>query len=144
MGPEGSQGQEKDEESESAEEEDVHKETPNKDKEDGGLHNSAFAIARSATRMDKRGNGHSSVKSNQEDEREGYRTPGPWELRKEICRSRDMVYTTLHFLPKPEGDRCRPTASILPRLLTGQQAHSKVLAEARKVSVYVDITKNNF
>lgn len=143
--PEGSEKQEKKEESESAEGKKRHEERPNKDEGDGALHDSAFAIVRSATGMDRRGNGHSSIKSNQRDEREGCRTAGPWELRKESCRSRrsrDVVFTTLHLLPRSEGEQCRPTASTLPRLLTGQQAHSSVLAEARKVSVNVVITKN--
>ncbi|XP_044052620.1 E3 ubiquitin-protein ligase HERC2-like [Siniperca chuatsi] len=133
--PEGSEEQEKDEESESAEEEERHEEKPNKDEGDGALHDSAFAVARSATGMDRRGNGHSSIKSEQGYEREGCRTAGPRELRKEPCRrrgSRDVVFTTLHLLPKSEGERCRPTASSFPRLLTGQQAHSRVSAEARK------------
>lgn len=131
--PEGSEEKEKDEDSESADEE----ERPNRDEGDGVLHDSAFAIARSATGMDRRGNGRSSIKSNQGDEREDCRTAGPWELRKEPCRnrgSRDVVFTTLHLLPRSEGEQCRPTASSLPRLMAGLQAHSRVLAEAHKVS----------
>lgn len=141
--PDGSEGQ--DEESEDAEEEAIHNERPNKDEGDGALYSSVFAIARSATGMGKRGNGHSSVTSDQEDERGVCRTARSWELRKEICKSRgsrDVVFTTLHFLPRPEGEQCRPAASIFPRLVTGQQAHSKVLAETRKVSVDMVITTN--
>lgn len=90
--------------------------------------------------MDRRGNGHSSIISNQGDERESCRTAASWELRKEPCRSRgsrDVVFTTLHLLPRSEGEQCRPTASSLPRLLTGHQAHSRVLDEVRMVSVTV-------
>ncbi|XP_029295944.1 uncharacterized protein LOC115013638 [Cottoperca gobio] len=124
-GPEGSEEQENDEESESAEEE----ERPNKDEGDGALRDSAFAIARSSTGMDRRGNGHSSIKSDQRNKRESCRTVGPWELSR---RSTDIVFTTLHLLPRSEGEQCRPSASSLPWLLTGQQAHGPVLAEARK------------
>lgn len=141
--PDGSDGQ--DEESEGAEDEAIHNERPNKDEGAGALHNSAFAISRSATGVGKRGNDHSSVTSDQEGERGGCRTARPWELRKEICRSRgsrDVVFTTLHFLPRPEGEQCRPAASIFPQLVTEQQAHSKVLAETRKVSVDMVITTN--
>ncbi|XP_039658210.1 ultraviolet-B receptor UVR8-like [Perca fluviatilis] len=134
--PEGSEEYEKDEESESAEED----ERLNKEEGDGALHESAFAIARSATGMDRRGNGHSSIKSDQGDERESCRTAATWELRKEPCRSRgsrDVVFTTLHLLPRSEGEQCRPTASSLPRLLTGHQAHSRVLDEVRMVSLTI-------
>lgn len=145
--PERSEGQGKDEDSGCAKEEAIHKDGPNKDKGAGALHKSAFATARSATGMDKRGSSHSSVTSDQEDERKGCRTARSREPRKEIYRSRDVVFTTLHFLPRPEGQQCRPTASIFPRLVTEQQAHSKVLAETRKVSVDVSldtvITTNN-
>ncbi|XP_038560576.1 RCC1 domain-containing protein RUG3, mitochondrial-like isoform X1 [Micropterus salmoides] len=133
--PEGSEEQEKDEASESAEEEERHDERLNKDEGDGALHDSAFAIARSAAGMDRRGNGHSSIKSNQGDEREGCKTAGPWELWKEPCKSRgsrDIVFTTVHVLPRSQSERCRPTAGTLPRLLTGQQAHCRVLAEVHK------------
>uniref|UniRef100_A0A3B4V0V6 Uncharacterized protein n=1 Tax=Seriola dumerili TaxID=41447 RepID=A0A3B4V0V6_SERDU len=94
--------------------------------------------------MDRRGNGHSSITSDQEGRGRGCRTAGPLELRKEPLRSRtsrDVVFTTLHLLPRSEGEQCRPTASTLPRLLMGQQAHSRALAEAQKVSVNVIITK---
>ncbi|XP_026198460.1 uncharacterized protein LOC113150252 [Anabas testudineus] len=130
--PERSEGQGKDEDSGCAKEEAIHKDGPNKDKGAGALHKSAFATARSAIGMDKRGSSHSSVTSDQEDERKGCRTARSREPRKEIYRSRDVVFTTLHFLPRPEGQQCRPTASIFPRLVTEQQAHSKVLAETRK------------
>lgn len=141
--PDGSEGQ--DEESEGAVEEATHNETPNKAAGDGALHNSAFAKARSATGMCNRGSVHSSVTSDQEDESGGCKTARSWELRKEICRSRgnrDVVFTTLHFLPRPERQQCRPAASIFPRLVTAQQAHSKVLAETREVSVDMVITTN--
>ncbi|XP_034728148.1 uncharacterized protein LOC117945022 [Etheostoma cragini] len=126
--PEGSEEHKKDEESESAEEGERLK----KEKGDGAVHDSALAIARSATGMDRRGNGHASIKYNQGDEREICRTAASLELRKEPCRSRgtrDVVFTTVHLLPRSEGEQCRPTASSLPRLLTGHQAHSKVLDE---------------
>ncbi|KAI3372474.1 hypothetical protein L3Q82_022960, partial [Scortum barcoo] len=131
---EGSEEQGKDEDSESAEEE----ERPNRDEVDGALHDSAFAIASSATGMDRRGNGRSSIKSDQGDEREDCRTAGPWEPRKDLCRSRGsrhVVFTTLHLLPRSEGEQCRTTASSLPQLMTGQQAHKRVLAQSCKVSV---------
>lgn len=143
--PESSEEQEKDEKSESADEEEKHEERPNKDEGDGALHDSAFAIARAATGMDRRGNGHSSITSDQGNEREGCRAAGPLELRKEPRRSRasrDVVFTTLHLLPRSEGEQYKPTASTLPRLLIGQQAHCRVLAEAQLVSVSVVITKN--
>nr|XP_046242999.1 RCC1 domain-containing protein RUG3, mitochondrial-like isoform X2 [Scatophagus argus] len=133
--PEGSEEQEKDEESERAEEEERLEERPNKDEGDGALHDSAFAVARSAKRMDRRGNSCSSIKSDQGDVREGCWTAGLWGLRKEPCRikgSRDVVFTTLHLLPRSAGEQCRRTASSLPRLLTGQQVHSTVLAEVGK------------
>lgn len=138
--PEGSEELEKDEESESAEKE----ERPNKDEGDGALHDSAFAIARSARRTDRRGNGRPSIKCNQGDVREGCGIAGPWELRKEPCRGRDVVFTTLHLLPRSEGEQCRPTVSTLPQILTAQRAHGRVSvsAEDRKVSVNVVITKN--
>ncbi|XP_037634201.1 ultraviolet-B receptor UVR8-like isoform X2 [Sebastes umbrosus] len=120
-------------ESENEEEEERHEERPNKDDGDGVLHDSAFT--RSSTRMDRRGSVHSSIKSDQGDERESCRTAGSRELRKRTCRSRghrDIIFTTLHLLPRSEGEQCRPTASTLPRLQTGQQIHSRVLAEARK------------
>lgn len=91
--------------------------------------------------MDRRGNGRSSIKSDQGDERESYRTAGPWESMKEPRRSRDVVFTTLYVLPRSEGEQCRPAASSLPWLLTGQQAHGRVLDEAQKVSVNGVITK---
>ncbi|KAK2837410.1 hypothetical protein Q5P01_014622 [Channa striata] len=131
---EGSDEQEKDEESVSGEEEEIKNDRPKKDEGDGSLHSSAFAKAKSATGMDKTGNDHSSIKSDQEDEREGCRTTGPCELRKQIYRSRgsrDVIFTTLHLLPRPEGEQCRSTASALPRLLTGQ-AHSRVLTQPQK------------
>lgn len=142
-GLKGSEDQEKDDESESAEEEKKHQERPNKDEGDVALHDSAFAIARSATAMDSRGNGHSSITCDQGGGRRGSGTAGPLELRKEPLRSResrDVVFTTLHFLPKSEAEWCRPTACTLPRLLRGQQAHGRVLAEAQKVSADVFIT----
>ncbi|XP_073322767.1 uncharacterized protein [Pagrus major] len=126
--PEGPEKQEKVEEFERADEE----ERANKDEGDEALHDSAFAIVRSSAGMDRRGNGHSSIKSNQGEVKEGCRAAGPWELGKEPHRSRgsrDIVFTTLHLLPRSE--QCRPTSSTLPRLLTGQ-AHSRVSAEARK------------
>ncbi|XP_050931268.1 E3 ubiquitin-protein ligase HERC2 [Lates calcarifer] len=132
--PESSEEQEKDEKSESADEKEKHEERPNKDEGDGALHDSAFAIARAATGMDRRGNGHSSITSDQGNEREGCRAAGPLELRKEPRRSRasrDVVFTTLHLLPRSEGEQYKPTASTLPRLLIGQQAHCRVLAEAQ-------------
>ncbi|XP_067463736.1 uncharacterized protein [Thunnus thynnus] len=123
--------EEKHEERGSADEEELHKER-GKRKGDETLHDSAFAVARSTTGMDRTGNGRSSIKSNQGDEREGGRTVGPWEL-KEQCRrrgSKEVVFTTLHLLPKSEGRQFRPAASTLPRLLTGQQTHGRVLTEA--------------
>nr|XP_019949173.1 PREDICTED: uncharacterized protein LOC109633610 [Paralichthys olivaceus] len=108
---------------------------PNHDEGNGALPDSAFAGARSATGIDRRGNGRSSIKSDQGTEREGCRTEGPLELRKEPRRSRtsrETVFTTLHLLPKTAGEQCRPIASSLPRLLTKQQAQSRVLAEAQK------------
>ncbi|KAK2902231.1 hypothetical protein Q8A73_011977 [Channa argus] len=130
---EGSDEQEKDEESPSPEEEEIKNDRPKKDEGDGSLHSSKFATAKSATGMDRRGNDHSSIKSDQEDEKEGCKTAGPCELRKQIHRSRgsrDVVFTTFRLLPRPEGEQCRSTANNLPRLLTGQ-AHSRVLAQTR-------------
>ncbi|KAM7416502.1 hypothetical protein PAMA_018517 [Pampus argenteus] len=124
--PEGSEEQEKDEESGSAEEV-VCKERAKIDG-DEALRNSAFAVARSTTGMDRTGNGHSSIKSNQGDEREAGRTAGPRELRKERCRRRgnkEVVFSTLHLLPRSEGGHFRPNTSTLPRLLTGQQTHGR-------------------
>ncbi|XP_047185060.1 uncharacterized protein LOC118313456 isoform X2 [Scophthalmus maximus] len=130
--PQGSEEAGEDEESESAGNEENGEERPNNDEGDGALHDSAFAIARSATAMDRRGNDHSSIKSSQGTEREGCRTAGPLELRKEPCRaSRGTVFTTLHLLPKSAGEPCRPIAGTLPRLLTGQKSHSRLLAEAQ-------------
>ncbi|XP_051279711.1 X-linked retinitis pigmentosa GTPase regulator-like isoform X2 [Dicentrarchus labrax] len=127
--------QEKYKESKTAEEEERLDERPNKDEGDGAFHDSALTIARSAVRMDRRGNGQSSIKSNQGAEREGCRTAGPWETKKEPCRSRgsrDAVFTTLHLLPRSEEEQFRPNTSTFPRILTGQQAHSRVSAGARK------------
>ncbi|KAK5871323.1 hypothetical protein PBY51_004209 [Eleginops maclovinus] len=83
----------KEEESEIAEEE----ERPDKDEGDGALHDSTFAIARFSTGMDRRGNGHSSIKSDQGNGRDCCRTAGPWELRKEPCRSRDSLHHFVSF-----------------------------------------------
>ncbi|CAB1454960.1 unnamed protein product [Pleuronectes platessa] len=109
---------------------------PNHDEGNGAIPDSAFAGARSAPGIDRTGNGRSSIKSDQgQREREGCRTEGPLELRKDPRRSRasrETVFTTLHLLPKTAGDQCRPIASSLPRLLTGHQAHSRGLAEAQK------------
>lgn len=134
----GSEEQKKDEESESAEEKKKHEERPKKDKGDGALHDSAFAIARSATGMDRRGNGHSSITCDQGVERRGCGTAGPLELRKAPLRgkaSQALVFTTLHLLPKSKVEQCRPTACTLPRLPREQQAHGRVLTAAQKVSV---------
>ncbi|CAK6950123.1 probable E3 ubiquitin-protein ligase HERC2 isoform X4 [Scomber scombrus] len=128
--PEGSEEQEKDEESGSAEEEEVHKERA-KGEGDEALHESAFTVARSTTGMDRTGNRYSSIKSNQGDERDGGRTAGPWEL-KDWCRrrgSKEVVFPTMHLLPRSEGRQFRPTASTLPRLLTRQQTHGRILTE---------------
>ena len=129
-GPEEEEEEEKDEEC---------RKNPNHDEGNGALPDSAFAGARSATWTDRTGNGRSSIKSDQgQREGGGCRTEGPLELRKEPRRSRTSrgtVFTTLHLLPKTAGEQCRPIASSLPRLLTGQQAQSRVLAEAQKVSV---------
>lgn len=87
--------------------------------------------------MDRRGNGHSSIKTHQGDVTEGYRTAGTWDLRKELCTSRrssDVVFTTLHILPRTEREQWRSTAGMLPNLLTGQQTQGKVLAKVQKVS----------
>lgn len=130
--PESPEEHGKDDKSESA----VEEERPNKDEGDGALPDSAPAVARSAMGLSRRGNGHSSIKSDEGHVREGCKTGRPWELRKEPCRSRgsrDVVFTTLHLLPRLEGESCRPSSSTLPRLLTGQQAHSRVSAVARKV-----------
>lgn len=145
--PQGSEEQEKDKESGSPEEEEVHRERA-KGEGDGVLHHSAFAVARSTTGMHRTGNGHSSIKSNQGDEREGGKTAGLRGLRglrelRERCRrrgSKEVVFTTFHLLPRSEGGQFRPTASTLPRLPTEQQTHSRVVTEARQVSV--NITKN--
>lgn len=119
-------GQREDEASESTEEEDLKRETRCKSVKEGALRSSAF-------RTDKRRNGHSSVQSDLEEQREGCsRAARPRELSEERS-SRDVVYTTLHVLPRPEGERCRPSTSTLPRLPTGQQAHSKHLTEPQKV-----------
>ncbi|XP_027132478.1 probable E3 ubiquitin-protein ligase HERC2 isoform X3 [Larimichthys crocea] len=125
--PESPEEHGKDDKSESA----VEEERPNKDEGDGALPDSAPAVARSAMGLSRRGNGHSSIKSDEGHVREGCKTGRPWELRKEPCRSRgsrDVVFTTLHLLPRLEGESCRPSSSTLPRLLTGQQ----VSAVARK------------
>ncbi|XP_069556013.1 uncharacterized protein [Brachyistius frenatus] len=133
---EGSEEWQSDEESESAEKEEIYEQKPNKDEGDGVLHKAAFAIVRSAAGTDRRGNGHSSIKSDQGDGREACGTAGPWEPRNKPCRSRGsslhVVFTTLHLLPRLEGDQCRPTANTLPRLLTGQQAQSRILAGAQE------------
>lgn len=111
----------------------------NRDEGDGTSPTSAFAVAKSAT---GRRNGHSSIKPDRVDEKECCRTAQPWELRKEPRRrSKDVDCTTLHLLPRPQVEIYRSAASTLPRLLTGQQAHSRVLAEAQKVSVLVIIKK---
>ncbi|XP_034398310.1 probable E3 ubiquitin-protein ligase HERC1 isoform X3 [Cyclopterus lumpus] len=130
---EGSKDQKKEEESESAEEEEILEEKPHQVGGDEALHDSEFAVSRSSTGMDERGNDHSSVKSDHGDERERWRTARQWELRKEPWRSRgsrDIVFTTLHLLPRSEPSR--PTATTLPRLMTGQQVHSRALDEAWK------------
>ncbi|XP_068422589.1 uncharacterized protein [Clinocottus analis] len=123
--PEGSKDQAKDEESESGEEEDRLEKKAN---QVGGDE----AITRSSIGMDKRGKDNSSGKSDQEHERERWRTARPWELRKEPWRSRgsrDVVFTTLHLLPRAE--QCRPPATTLPQLMTGQ-VHRRVLDGVRK------------
>ncbi len=135
--PEASEEQKTDEGRERTEEEERHEERPKKDKGDEALHESAFAISRFATGMDRGGNGESSIKSYQRDVREGCRTARPWEPRREPGRSRksrDVVFTTLQLLPRSEGKQCRPTVSTFPQLMTGQQA--------QKVSVNVFITKS--
>lgn len=135
--PEASEEQKTDEGSESAGEEGRHEERPKKDEGDEALHDSAFAISRFATGMDRGGNGESSIKSYQRDMREGCGTARPWEPRREPGRSRktrDVVFTTLQLLPRSEGKQRRPTVSTFPQLLTEQQA--------RKVSVNVFITKS--
>ncbi|CAJ1068530.1 probable E3 ubiquitin-protein ligase HERC2 isoform X3 [Xyrichtys novacula] len=132
MRPEGSE-EGKSEESESPEE-DGHEDRPSKDRRDGALHDSAFAISRSTLGMDSRGNDHSLIKSDQGAERGAFRTVGPWETRKEPHRrgSTDVVFTTLHLLPRLKGEQCRPTAGIFPRLQTGQQARSRVSPVVQK------------
>lgn len=96
--------------------------------------------------MDRRGNGHSSFKSDQRDVRDGCRTAEMRDLGREPFRNRqskEVVFTTLHLLPWAQEKQWRPTPGILPNLLTGQQAHnSRVSAEVRKVSADVVITKN--
>lgn len=87
--------------------------------------------------MDRRGNGHSSIKTHQGDVRGGYGTAGTWDLRKELRTSRrsgDVVFTTIHILPRTEREQWRSTAGKLPNLLTGQQTQGKILAEVQKVS----------
>ncbi|XP_034547960.1 secretion-regulating guanine nucleotide exchange factor-like isoform X2 [Notolabrus celidotus] len=130
--PEGSEEQGKYDESESPE--DRHEDNPSKDGVDGALHDSAFAITRSTLEMDRGGNGHSSIKFDKGAEGESFRTAGPWELRKGPRRrgSTDVVFTTLHLLPRSEGEQCKATAGVLPRLQTGQQAHSRVSSGAQK------------
>ncbi|XP_060893935.1 uncharacterized protein LOC132974123 [Labrus mixtus] len=128
--PEDSEEQEK--ESKRPEEEERHEDRPKKDEEDGALHNIAFA---KVPEMDSRGNDQSSIKSDQAAQRERCRTAGPWELRKGPCRSyqsRDVVFTSLHLLPRLEGEQYRTNTGILPRLLTGHQAQSRAFSEAGK------------
>ncbi|XP_051806374.1 uncharacterized protein LOC110950047 isoform X1 [Acanthochromis polyacanthus] len=142
--PEGTEEQKTDEERKSAEEEERHEQKPNTDERDIALRDAAFAIARSAAGMHRTRNDHSSIRSGQGDDREDCRTAGPWELRNRplISRrsSRDVVFTTLHLLPRSGLERCRPSGPTLPQLLTAQ-AQSRVLAGARKVSTNVVITK---
>ncbi|XP_051806375.1 uncharacterized protein LOC110950047 isoform X2 [Acanthochromis polyacanthus] len=133
--PEGTEEQKTDEERKSAEEEERHEQKPNTDERDIALRDAAFAIARSAAGMHRTRNDHSSIRSGQGDDREDCRTAGPWELRNRplISRrsSRDVVFTTLHLLPRSGLERCRPSGPTLPQLLTAQ-AQSRVLAGARK------------
>ncbi|XP_029915006.1 protein pim1-like isoform X3 [Myripristis murdjan] len=134
--PEGSGEQEDDEESKSAEEGEGDEERAKEEEGDGALHNPAVAAARSPTEKDGAGNGRSSIKSDKWDGGESGRTAGPGELRREWCtagRGGEVVFTTLHLLPKSEGQRRRPRASALPVLLTGQQSCQGVVAEAQQV-----------
>ncbi|XP_029017501.1 E3 ubiquitin-protein ligase HERC2-like isoform X2 [Betta splendens] len=101
-------GRREDEARQSTEEEDVQKDTPSKREDAGAIRSPTF---RSALRRHKGGSGPSSVRW------AGERTA--------------VVHTTLHCLPRAEGERCRPTSSTLPQLLTGQ-AQRKPLAEAQK------------
>lgn len=85
-----------------------------------------MAKAGSPKGMDRRGNSHSSIKAHQGDVRDSYGTAGP--------RSGDVVFTTLHILPRAEREEQRRSSTrMLPNLLTGRQTHSKVSAESQKV-----------
>ncbi|KAG7489695.1 hypothetical protein JOB18_018129 [Solea senegalensis] len=111
------------------EEEEGSQERPNNDEGDGVLHDSAFTLSRSEMGMDRRVNDHSSIKSNTVKEGGGCRSAGQLELRKEPARrdrpGRDVVFTTLHLLPRSAGEQCRPMSSTLPRLRTGREAQNE-------------------
>ncbi|XP_030000078.1 uncharacterized protein LOC115426210 [Sphaeramia orbicularis] len=110
-------------------------ETANKDEGDGASNVSAFALASSGVANDGAENVRSSVRTLLRDEIEGFRTRGQRELRKEQCKRREsteVIFTTLHLLPKSRGEQCRPGTSSLPRLITGHQAQSRVSAEAQQ------------
>ncbi|XP_041643463.1 probable E3 ubiquitin-protein ligase HERC1 isoform X2 [Cheilinus undulatus] len=133
--PDSFEKQEKHGESESPVEGERYEDRPNTDERIGALHESEFSIPRSSLGIDRRGNSRSSIKSDQRAERKNCRSAGPWEQRKEPCRSsrsRDIVFTTLHLLPKWEGEQSRPTTGILPRLQPGQKGHGTISSVARK------------
>lgn len=71
------------------------------------LNDTAFAIARSATRMDKTGNGHSSITSKQTDEREllwDSKVVGAEErTQQKQTDSLHVLFTILQLLPRLGG-----------------------------------------
>lgn len=127
--------QDRDEDSEIAEEEERHGQRA-KVEGDGAVHDSAFTVAWSTRGADRTGNGCPSIRSDQGFEREAGGTAGPSELRMERGTrrgSREVVFTTVHLLPRSAGEQLKSAASTFPRLQTRQLGHSRVSTEARKV-----------
>ncbi|XP_028269736.1 uncharacterized protein LOC114441149 [Parambassis ranga] len=130
--PEESEKQQKDKESPKEEE----RHGQNKKEGNGEFHNVAVALLRSASGMDTTRNVYSSINFDPGVERDGFKTTESWERRNKPCRSKKssshVVFTTLHLLPRSEGEQRRPAASTLPQVLTGQQVQCRVLAQAQE------------
>lgn len=111
----------------------------NKDGGNGVLNDTAFAIARSATRMDKTGNGHSSITSKQKDERELSWDSKVVGVEEGTSRSRQTIfmYFSLYcsFYHGCGGEEC--TSGTLHLASRGQNAQCKVLWRTQNIRVLI-------
>lgn len=125
------------EETQGAEKEERCVGNPHKHEATEELHEAAFTRGRSAPGTDRPRNARSLVESDPGDHRgEGCGTAESWEPRSRLCRGTPhnlrVAFTTLHLLPRLQGEQSGSTSSTFPQILTGRPAQSRSLTQAQK------------